>query len=230
MFNERIQNNLHWIIVALGFFSIINSFVVYIIVKPFPKGPEGFTASGHPIFYMVPFAFSTYVCFAIVLLSALVYLWKKNIQFDLLLVSSTQTGVVVGIITIVVGMIWAKPEWGDFWTWTPRETATLIMVLAYIGLLIFREMLEEKNYERKATLSAVFGIAAAPSVPLSNFVVGVLHPAPQQTTLGEGIVLYLMINFLFVGLLTLILVYMAFRVNSIDFEIKKIRINKMEEV
>ncbi|MHA2247795.1 MAG: cytochrome c biogenesis protein CcsA [Candidatus Hodarchaeales archaeon] len=224
---EKIQKNENWIILALmSTFTVINYFLVYIFLKPF----QGFNVSGHPIFYMVPFAFSTYLCFGIVLLSAILYLWRKDMRFDLLLVSGAQTGVVVGVITIIVGIIWSKPEWGYWWQWEERQTATLIMWLAYVGLLVFREMLDEKNHEKKATLSAIFGIATSPSVPLSNFVVGALHPEPQSTALGPGVGMFLMLNFLFIGLLTLLLIYMSYRVNNIDLKLKEIRTIKMEEV
>ncbi|MFX0012966.1 MAG: cytochrome c biogenesis protein CcsA [Promethearchaeota archaeon] len=227
MRSEKVRNNLNWIIFAIAIcFMVFNYYFVYIVIKPF----QGFTVSGHPIFYMVPFAFSTYLCFGIVLLSGILYLWRKDIRFDFLLVSGTQTGIVVGAITIIVGIIWSKPEWGYWWQWEPRQTATLIMWFAYVGLLIFREMLEDGHHERKATLSAVFGIATSPSVPLSNYVVGALHPAPQQTTLGSGVGMYLMLNFLFIGILTLVLVYMAYRINKIDLKLAQLRKIKMEEM
>jgi len=227
MMREKISNKQNLIILALmSAFTVINYFIVFIVVKPF----QGFNVSGHPIFYMVPFAFSTYLCFGIVLLSAVLYLWRKDIRFDLFLVSGAQTGVVTGTITLIVGIIWSKPEWGYWWQWEPRQTATLIMWLAYVGLLVFREMIDEKNQEKRATLSAIFGISTSPSVPLSNFVVGALHPPPQQTGLGPGVGLYLMLNFLFIGFLTLILIYMSYRVNKIDFKLKKIRTIKMQDV
>ena len=210
-------------------FIIINYFIVYIVVKKF----QGFEISGRPIFYMVPFAFSTYLCFGVVLLSGLLHFVKKYTHkegfADLLLVSGAQTGIVMGAITIIVGMIWSYVEWGYFWQWEPRQTSTLIMWLALVGLLIFREMLDEKNPEKRALISAVFGIATFPSVLLSNFVVGALHPPPQQTTLGTGVGMYLMLNFLFIGGLALVLIFLSLQVNKIDVRLQKIRRIRMEE-
>lgn len=191
------------------------------------KSFQGFIVSGLPIFYMVPFAFSTYLCFGIVLVSSFIFLWKREEKFDLILVSGSQTGVVLGAITIIVGMIWSQAEWGYFWQWDPRQTATLIMWLVYVGLLIFREM--EENQERKGIISAVFGIAAAASIPLSLFAVSPLHNEFAETSLGPGSGLYLMLNFVFAGGISLMLVYTAYRVNKIDLKLKKIRKIKMEE-
>jgi len=220
-------------IVVLGIsFIILNYYIVYIVVQPF----QGFQVSGHPIFYMVPFAFSTYLCFGIVLLSGLLHFLKKFLNFlpteefsDLLLVSGAQTGIVLGATTIIVGMIWSYAEWGYFWQWEPRQTSTLLMWLALVGLLVFREMLDEKNPEKRALISAVFGIATFPSVLLSNFVVGALHPPPQQTTLGTGVGMYLMLNFLFIGGLALALIFLSLQVNKIDVRLQKIRRIRMEE-
>ncbi|MFW9778323.1 MAG: cytochrome c biogenesis protein CcsA [Candidatus Heimdallarchaeota archaeon] len=215
-------------------FMVINYYLVYIVVKPFTSG---FTVSGHPIFYMVPFAFSTYICFAIVLLSGLYYIIntsvrKKQIGFrsDFLLVAAAQTGIVVGAITLITGILWSYAEWGYFWQWEPRQTATLIMWLAYIALLIFRGMLEEQNPQRRALLTAIFGIVVSPSVLLSNYTVGPLHPEPQQTALGEGVGMILMSNFLVAGIITLILVYLTFITNEIEFKLKNIRMLKLDQM
>ena len=190
---------------------------------------EGGTVSPLPIFYMVPFAFSTYVTFGISLMSGLLYFWKKDLKFDLLLVSSAQVGVILGAITIIVGMIWAKPEWGAFWDWNPRETITLIMWLIYVSVLIFRDMLEEENANKKAQISAIFGIIAFVSVPFTYIIVGDLHPTPGKTYYGTGAGIFIPINFLFVGIISLILIYFTYRTNLIDFTLKSIRKAKMEE-
>ncbi len=227
LFQERIRKNQNLIgITLIALFIIINYYLTLITVESF----EGFNVSGHPIFYMVPFAFSTYLCFGIVLLMSVFFLWKKQNIYDLVLVASAQVGALVAAITIIIGMIWSYVEWGYFWQWEPRQTATLIMWLAYVGLLIFRGMLDEKNPEKRGTLSAIFGIATFPSVPLSNYVVGALHPPPQQTSLAEGVGSKLMLNFLFIGLVTLILIYLTFRVNEIDFHLRRIRRIKMEDL
>ena len=146
MIPENIQKNINWIILAvLGAFAILNYYLVYIVVKPF----AGFSISGRPVFYMVPFAFSTYLCFGIALVSGLLFLlWRKDLRLDTLLVSSAQVGVVIGAITIIIGMIWAKVEWGAFWDWNDRETITLVMWLIYVGLLIFRDMLDVETHEK----------------------------------------------------------------------------------
>jgi heme exporter protein C len=228
LLSQKIPSNAKWILFTVVFcFTIVNYYLVYIMLEPF----EGFVVSGRPIFYMVPFAFSTYLCFGIALICGILFLlWKKDLRIDLLLVSSAQVGVALGAITIIVGMIWAKVEWGAFWDWNDRETITLVMWLIYVGLLIFRDMLEVENLEKRATISAIFGILAFVSIPLSYIVVGALHPNPRETSYSTGAGMFLMLNFLFIGIIALILVYQTYRMNSLDFELKKIRKAKMDEL
>ena len=224
---ENLMEKKNKIILGLAIvFTILNYYLILISVKSF----QGFNVSGHPIFYMVPFAFSTYFCFGVVLISGILYLITKNKKFDVLLLAGTQTGVVAGAITLLVGIIWSYAEWGYFWQWEARQTITLIMWLAYVSLLIFRGMLDEKDPEKRATLTAIFGIATSPSVPISNFVVGALHPPPQQTALGEGLGMLLMLNFLFIGTLSILLIYVSYHVNEIELKLKWIRRVKLEEL
>ncbi len=223
---ERFQDNLDWIVLLFLFFlALVDYFLVFIWVESF----KGFNLSGHPIFYMVPFAFTTYVCFGVVLISAILYLRTKNGTYDFLVLSGTKVGLLAGTITIVVGMIWSYVEWGYFWQWEARQTATLLMWILYAALLIVRGMFEEKDQEKRATVSAAFGIAAAPSIPLSNFVVGALHPPPQETSLGSGVGNVLALNFLFVLLVTILLLVITYRTAKVESALREIRMTKMAE-
>lgn len=213
------------ILLFLLFLAVIVYYLVFISTKSF----KGFTLSGHPIFYMLPFAFATYFCFGMVLISAILYLKTKEMKYDLIVVSGTKVGLIVGTITIVIGMIWSYAEWGYFWQWEARQTATLIMWMLYAALLVIRGMFEEKDTEKRAIVSAVFGIIASPSIPLSNFVVGALHPPPQQTSLGAGVGNVLGLSFLFVSAITVILLYITYRASKLESILKGIRMARMEE-
>ncbi len=233
MILQEIRKKAPLILFGLGtVFVILNYTQVYFGFSSMTANwlAGGGSVSPLPIFYMVPFAFSTYVTFGISLISGIQYFWKRDLKYDLLLVSSAQVGVIIGAITIIVGMIWAKPEWGEFWDWNPRETVTLIMWLIYVAVLIFRDMLEEENPDRKAIISAIFGIIAFVSVPFTYVIAGDLHPNPQTTSYGTGAGMFIPINFLFIGVFSLILVYQKYRINLIDFTLKSIRKARMEEM
>jgi heme exporter protein C len=116
-----------------------------------------------------------FICFA----ANLLYVWKRKEQYDWLGVSAAEVGLVLTTVILVTGPIWAKPAWGIYWTWDARLTSTFIMWLLYISYLLLRTLVEEP--ERRALLSALFGIFAFLDVPL---VFGSIrwwrtqHPAP----------------------------------------------------
>ena len=41
-------------------------------------------------------------------------------------------------LTIVTGAFWAQQAWGRFWSWDPKETASLITWTIYLILVNYR--------------------------------------------------------------------------------------------
>jgi heme exporter protein C len=117
--------------------------------------------------------------FGICCLANLLYVWKRKEKWDWLGVSSAEVGVACITVVLITGPIWAKPAWGIYWTWDARLTSTFVLWLLYISYLLLRTMIEEPD--RRALLSALFGIFAFIDVPI---VFGAIrwwrtqHPAP----------------------------------------------------
>ena len=101
-----------------------------------------------------------------------------SLKWDWLGVSAVEVGVVSCTAGLVTGVLWGKPAWGIWWTWDARLTTAFILWLLYISYLLLRGLIEEP--QRRATLSAVFGIFAfldAPLVYASNRLWRTQHPA-----------------------------------------------------
>ena len=93
------------------------------------------------IFYLhVSSAIAAYGCFAVVLLGGVVYLWKDSLVADRLARAAALVGVVLTTVTLVMGMLWAKPVWGAYWTWDARLTSTLVLWIIYAGYLLVRRL------------------------------------------------------------------------------------------
>ena len=116
-----------------------------------------------------------FVCF----LANLLYVWKRHPKYDWLGVTCAEVGLACITIVLITGPIWAKPAWGIYWTWDARLTSTFVLWLLYISYLLLRTLIEEAD--RRALLSALFGIFAFMDVPI---VFGAIrwwrtqHPAP----------------------------------------------------
>jgi len=132
------------------------------------------------IFYMHVAAWtSMYIAFITVFYANVRYLISHDRKYDALGVSAAEVGVVCCTVGLTTGPLWAKPVWGIWWTWDARLTSTFVLWLLYISYLILRGLLEDP--EKKATLSAVFGIFASLDMPLvyvSNRLWRTQHPQP----------------------------------------------------
>ena len=116
-----------------------------------------------------------FVCFV----ANLLYVWRRHEKWDSLAVSCAEVGLAFITVVLITGPIWAKPAWGIYWTWDARLTSTFVLWLLYISYLLLRTLVEEPD--RRALLSALFGIFAFIDVPI---VFGAIrwwrtqHPAP----------------------------------------------------
>jgi heme exporter protein C len=116
-----------------------------------------------------------FVCFV----ANLLYVWKRQQRFDSLGVAAAEVGLACTTVVLITGPIWAKPAWGIYWTWDARLTSTFVLWLLYISYLLLRGLIEEP--ERRALLSALFGVFAYIDVPLVFFSIRwwrTQHPAP----------------------------------------------------
>jgi heme exporter protein C len=128
----------------------------------------------------VPSAWLAYLAFGVTLVASGMYLWKKNLKWDRRAVASAEIGVVFTGLAIALGMIWAKPTWGVWWTWDSRLTLTAIMFFVYLGYLALRRTTDDLDVRAKR--SAILGIVAAVQIPLVHFSVvwwRGLHQAPS---------------------------------------------------
>jgi len=132
------------------------------------------------IFYLhVSSAIAAYGCFAVVLLGGAVYLRNESLAADRLARAGAVVGLVFTTVTLVMGMIWAKPIWGTFWTWDARLTSTLVLWIIYAGYLLVRRLAEPGR--QAARFAAVVGIFGFVDVPVVHFSVTwwrTQHPGP----------------------------------------------------
>src|SRR5467141_3417287 len=132
------------------------------------------------IFYVhVSSAIAAYACFAVVLLGGAVYLRNESLAADRLARAGAVVGLVFTTVCLVMGMLWAKPIWGTFWTWDARLTSTLVLWILYAGYLLVRRLAEPGR--QAARFAAVVGIFGFVDVPVVHFSVTwwrTVHPGP----------------------------------------------------
>jgi heme exporter protein C len=120
------------------------------------------------IFYFhVPSGMMGLMAFAVNCFASLMFLIKKDRKWDSLALSATEVGLMFFTIVLVTGPIWAKPAWFVWWTWSPRLTSALVLWMLYIAYVLVRNYVPDP--ERRATMSAVFGIVAFLDAPIVFF-------------------------------------------------------------
>jgi len=138
------------------------------------------------IFYFhVPAGMMGLAAFAVNFFASLMYLVKKDRKWDSLALSATEIGVVFFTIVLVTGPIWAKPVWFVWWTWSPRLTSSLVLWMLYLAYMLVRSYVPDPD--RRAMMSAVFGIVAFVDAPIVWFSIRWWrdqHPSPMIETGG----------------------------------------------
>jgi len=139
------------------------------------------------IFFHVPMSWMTVVAFMVSMWYGIRYLRKKDMEDDFRSAVSAGLGLLFCILATTTGALWAKFNWGAFWNWDPRQTSIFVLLLVYGAYFALRSAIDVD--EKRATLSAVYSIIAAVTVPFFIFIMPRimpgLHPGSADDT-GSG--------------------------------------------
>jgi heme exporter protein C len=221
------------IIYAMTVALILISVYIDFFIAPAPTSMGAGDPNNFKIFYFhLPIAISAYLSFFIVFISSILYLRKKEQKWDIISLAAAEVGVIFALLTLITGSIWGRSAWNTYWDSTDvRLNTSLILFLIYISYLMIRQAVEEP--EKRARLSAVFGIIGFISVPISFLSVRFysrLHPCvvPPCASGGGGgigpdVLPFLLINFAAYFLLAATLIML-----KIDNEKLKEKVNEIK--
>ncbi|MEM7571518.1 MAG: cytochrome c biogenesis protein CcsA [Bacteroidota bacterium] len=86
-------------------------------------------------------------------------------QADLWSVALTEAGLLLGLLGLITGALWAKYTWGSFWSWDIKQFTTLIALLIYAGYFVLRASFQDP--EQRGRIGAAYNIFAfAALIPL----------------------------------------------------------------
>jgi heme exporter protein C len=91
------------------------------------------------------------------------------------------------LVNIVSGSIWARVEWGIWWTWDARLTSFLVCILIFVGYIMMRRAVDEPT--QRARLSAalcIFGCVDVVIVWKSIEWFRTQHPSPVLSVRTGG--------------------------------------------
>ena len=128
----------------------------------------------------VPAAWLAFLSFGVVFVASVAYLRTGRIRWDRVAVASAEIGVLFCVLTLALGSLWGRPVWGTWWTWDPRLTTTVVLLLIYVGYLSLRGVAD--NPSRRAHWSAVVGVVDFVDVPIVHMSVVWWRSLHQEAT------------------------------------------------
>ena len=112
------------------------------------------------------------------------FLMTKNQRFDTCAKVCMEIALLFVACTMITGDLWTRFEWGVWWTWDPRLTTYLILMLIIIAYFVLRNAIDDP--ERRATYGAVIGIIACIDVPICYMVTRLIPSSIHPVVLREG--------------------------------------------
>jgi len=163
------------------------------------------------MYFHVPSAWLSFFAFFIVFICSILFLWKKDREWDIYAHASAEIGVIFCSLVLITG-----PIWGAWWVWDARLTSTLILWIIYVAYLMLRSQSDAGSM--RARYSAVLGIVGFLNIPFIHFSVlwwRTFHPQPKVissegfgkgmetgmlATLGVSLFAFTLLYFLLMGL------------------------------
>jgi len=141
------------------------------------------------LFFHVPMWFGQLVLFTISLFYSISYLRRPDLKHDIYALAFAKTGIVMGILGLVTGSIWATYTWGEPWSNDPKQIGVAIAMLIYFAYLVLRSSLPD--IDKRARISAVYNIFAyfiyIPLILILPRLVESLHPGGKGVQGNPGL-------------------------------------------
>lgn len=139
------------------------------------------------IFYFhVPVAMSSFIALIFTALYGVRYLMTRDEGYDVRAKTAAEVAVVFMIATMVTGVPWTRFEWGVWWSWEPRLTTYLILILMAIAYFILRTAFSDS--EKCCSYASVFGIIMFIDAPICFMITRLIpsstHPVVFRTDSG----------------------------------------------
>lgn len=137
------------------------------------------------IFYFhMPVALVSFCALTFAAFYSVRFLMTRSQRFDMCARVAMELALLFVVMTMITGEMWTRFEWGVWWTWEPRLTTYLVLMLIVIAYFVLRSAVDEP--ERRAAFSAVVGIIAFVDVPICFMVTRLIPSSIHPVVLREG--------------------------------------------
>lgn len=110
------------------------------------------------LYYHVSMWFAMVVILIISLFHSVQFLRTNNIESDFKASAFTMSGIVLGILGLVTGAIWANYTWGEPWSGDVKQNMSAVAILIYCAYFVLRNSFSDSDKSRR--VSAAYNIFA----------------------------------------------------------------------
>jgi heme exporter protein C len=147
---------LKWLLGVVIAFLTLQAFLV-----PDSIAPPGQPQFPHPelariIFFHLPCALACTLFFYYGAHLSYKALRTRQATWDVRSCAANEVGLLLAILTMITGMIFARTQWGQFWSWDPRQTSFLFVLLLYGAYFVLRNAIAD--LERRASIAAAYAL------------------------------------------------------------------------
>jgi heme exporter protein C len=115
-----------------------------------------------------------------------VFLFGKKPWADRLAVAGAELTVIIGLLVLVTGPLWARKAWGVWWQWDAKLTIALLLEMTFISGILVRKY-GGPGSDKLAAAVGIFGLAVTPFVYEAVNIWRTIHPLTSVVpTLGPA--------------------------------------------
>ena len=95
------------------------------------------------LYFHVPMWFGMVIILLTSMIYAIKYLRNKNPLHDIVSEELANAGILLGLLGICTGSLWARFTWGAWWISDPQLNSAAIAVLIYLAYAVLRSSIED---------------------------------------------------------------------------------------